>query len=148
MPSMTDTDDTATPPSTDGPTRVPNVSPGARSGIDHTVIGSAAQDAHDAQQDAADPEDEDPTGTDDGTTPDPAEQDTEGSDDGTTPDAADQPTEGSDDGTAEEGTVVGESVESDTAGTGEAVNADTGEVTAPGDQLPTIEQEDGTPLPQ
>lgn len=30
------------------PVRVPNVSPGARSGLDHTIIGSAAQEAYDA----------------------------------------------------------------------------------------------------
>lgn len=32
------------------------------------------------------------------------------------------------------------------AGTGDAVNADTGEVTQPGDPLPVIEQTDGDPL--
>lgn len=32
------------------PVRVPNVSPGAVSGLDHQVIGSAANDAYDAQQ--------------------------------------------------------------------------------------------------
>lgn len=42
--------------------------------------------------------------------------------------------------------VEGELVESDVAGAGEAVNAETGEVTAPGQPLPTIEQEDGEPL--
>jgi predicted O-methyltransferase YrrM len=41
----------------------------------------------------------------------------------------------------------GEVVESDTAGTGEAVNADTGEVTPAGQPLPEIEQTDGEPLP-
>jgi hypothetical protein len=43
-------------------------------------------------------------------------------------------------------TIPGEWVQSDTAGTGEAVNADTGEVTPPGHPLPTIEQQDGEPL--
>lgn len=32
------------------PVRVPNVRPGAVSGLDHEVIGSAANDAYDAQQ--------------------------------------------------------------------------------------------------
>lgn len=51
-------------------------------------------------------------------------------------------------------TIPGEWVESTTAGTGEAVNADTGEVTQPGQPLPTIEQQGGelldpaTPDPQ
>lgn len=35
------------------PVTVPNVSPGALSGLDHEVIGSAAQDAYEATQDAA-----------------------------------------------------------------------------------------------
>lgn len=43
-------------------------------------------------------------------------------------------------------TIEGEQVESDTAGTGDAINADTGEVTAPGDPLPPIEGTGGTPL--
>lgn len=42
--------------------------------------------------------------------------------------------------------VEGELEESETAGTGEAVNAETGEVTQPGDPLPTIEQADGDTL--
>jgi predicted O-methyltransferase YrrM len=41
----------------------------------------------------------------------------------------------------------GEVVESDTAGAGEAINVETGEVTAPGEPLPPIEQDDGEPLP-
>lgn len=42
--------------------------------------------------------------------------------------------------------IPGELVESDTAGTGGAVNAETGEVTAPGEPLPTIETTGGDPL--
>jgi predicted O-methyltransferase YrrM len=42
--------------------------------------------------------------------------------------------------------IPAEIVESDTAGTGEAVNADTGEITAPGEPLPPIEQDDGEAL--
>lgn len=42
--------------------------------------------------------------------------------------------------------IPGELVESDTAGTGGAVNAETGEVTAPGEPLPPIESEGGQPL--
>lgn len=42
--------------------------------------------------------------------------------------------------------VEGVVVESETAGTGEAVNAETGEVTAPGEPLPVIEQADGEPI--
>lgn len=38
-------------------------------------------------------------------------------------------------------------VEADTDGQGAAVNADTGEVTEPGDPLPPIEGQDGDPLP-
>lgn len=43
-------------------------------------------------------------------------------------------------------TVEGVEVESETAGTGEAVNAETGEVTQPGESLPSIPQTDGEPL--
>lgn len=43
--------------------------------------------------------------------------------------------------------VHGQSVDSATAGTGEAVNAETGEVTQPGDPLPEVGDPDGTPLP-
>jgi hypothetical protein len=42
--------------------------------------------------------------------------------------------------------VEGVVVESETAGTGEAVNAETGEVTAPGEPLPVIEQTVGAEL--
>lgn len=42
--------------------------------------------------------------------------------------------------------VTGVLVESDTAGTGPAVNAETGEVTQPGEPLPAIAQDGGTPL--
>lgn len=42
--------------------------------------------------------------------------------------------------------IPGELVESDTAGTGGAVNAETGEVTAPGEPLPPVESEGGEPL--
>jgi hypothetical protein len=42
--------------------------------------------------------------------------------------------------------VEGVEVQSDTAGTAGAVNAETGEVTAPGEPLPTIEGTGGTPL--
>lgn len=42
--------------------------------------------------------------------------------------------------------IPGELVESDTAGTGGAVNAETGAVTAPGEPLPTIETTGGDPL--
>lgn len=41
---------------------------------------------------------------------------------------------------------TGQVVESDVAGTGEAVNAETGEVTAPGEPLPVIEAPDGVEL--
>lgn len=43
--------------------------------------------------------------------------------------------------------IQGELVESDTAGTGPAVNAETGEVTQPGEPLPVIEQAVGEPIP-
>jgi hypothetical protein len=66
---MTENDTEATEPEqsqpTSAPVRVPNVSPGAKSGIDHQVIGGAAQDAYDATEGAHDGEDA--TGTDDGT---------------------------------------------------------------------------------
>jgi hypothetical protein len=42
--------------------------------------------------------------------------------------------------------VPGELVQSDVAGTGEAVNAETGEVTPPGQPLPAIEQDSGEQL--
>lgn len=42
--------------------------------------------------------------------------------------------------------VPGTAVESETAGTGETVNAETGEVTPPGEPQPAIEQDGGTPL--
>lgn len=42
--------------------------------------------------------------------------------------------------------VSGEAVESETAGTGGAVNAETGQETAPGEPLPPVEQTDGEPL--
>lgn len=44
--------------------------------------------------------------------------------------------------------IEGRLVESDIAGTGPAVNAETGEVTQPGEPLPPIVQEGGTPLPE
>lgn len=47
---------------------------------------------------------------------------------------------------AESEAVPGELVESDVAGTGDAVNEDTGEVTSEGEQLPEIEQAEGDPL--
>jgi hypothetical protein len=43
--------------------------------------------------------------------------------------------------------VPGEWVESDTAGTGGAVNAETGEVTAPGEPLPPIQHDDTQEFP-
>lgn len=53
------------------PTRVPNVTPGAKSGLDHEVIGSAAQDAYDvthpADEVTGDEEPEDPEPEDTGT---------------------------------------------------------------------------------
>lgn len=42
--------------------------------------------------------------------------------------------------------IEGVLVESETAGTGPAINADTGEVTQPGDQLPPVGDPDGEPL--
>lgn len=42
--------------------------------------------------------------------------------------------------------VPGVVVESETAGTGEVVNAATGETTAPGEALPQVEQSDGVEL--
>lgn len=144
--------DSATPP-----VRVPNVSPGAKSGLDHTVIGANAQEAYDANETLA-------------------AEGTEGHDSG--PDTEEIVPAGtleerltwvSEGDTSEEKTrradVIwqheteadpeadkaalseqlrnavygnGETVDSDTADTGEAVNADTGEVTAPGDDLPEI----------
>lgn len=75
--------------------RVPNVSPGAKSGLDHNVIGSDALTS---------PEDDD----------------------------SDEPD--------------GEPSEAELAGAGEAVNAETGETTDPGESLPPIEQTEGTLL--
>lgn len=43
--------------------------------------------------------------------------------------------------------IQGELVESDTAGTGPAVNAETGQVTQPGESLPVIDQAGGEPIP-
>lgn len=44
--------------------------------------------------------------------------------------------------------VEGALVDEPLAGTGEAINADTGEVIAPGDPLPEISSMDGDPLPE
>lgn len=48
----------------------------------------------------------------------------------------------------EDDVIEGVLVESDVAGTGDAVNAETGEVTAGSDPLPVVEQTDGDELPE
>lgn len=59
---------------------------------------------------------------------------------------ADKNAEGNSGDIASGAYVEGTTVESDTAGTGGAVNAETGEITQPGEPLPPIEGGDGQPL--
>jgi hypothetical protein len=171
--------------------RVPNVSPGAKSGIDHTVIGS---DALAPQGDDDDSDSGDGGGADDGAS-DLPDGDTDAHvawvNEAETRDEArrradlvyanaekagtsdelgelasrlhtavygkSDPATGPDGGQGDvanasglsvdpSSQVPGEVVDSETAGTGEAVNADTGEVTPGGQALPTIEQSDGEPI--
>lgn len=89
--------------------RVPNVSPGAVSGLDHEPLGSHPTDNPGVDLDATEGTDDGVIGLEvdlpeevTGTEPD----DASGSTDGTIPDAADQDTEGTDDGTVP-GVVVG-----------------------------------------
>lgn len=108
------------------PVTVPNVTPGAVSGTAHEPLGSDAS-APDVDLDA-----------------------TEGSNDGVVGLEVELPEPAPEEEPADEAEAVevpGVLVESDTAGTGEAVNADTGEVTQPGEPLPPVEDDgDGTPL--
>ena len=121
--NTTASDDTTTT----APVRVPNVSAGAVSGLDHEVIGSNAQAAHDANQQLEE--------SGDGTIPP------------TNPDDATEPEVESEEGNADAGTPEGVVVEDDgVAGTGQAVNEETGEVTNPGEPLPTVEGQDGAQL--
>lgn len=113
-------DDSGAPAQT---VRVPNVSPGAKSGLDHEVIGSDALD---------------PSSNDDSTdTDDDGDSDQQ---------SGDQSLTGS--GAPEGQQVEGQIEQSDTAGTGDATNADTGQTTPGGQQLPDAPgQGDGDTLP-
>lgn len=187
-PEAEQTDDNGAPAQT---VRVPNVSPGAMSGLDHQVIGSNAlapqedDGDEDAEPEAEEP-DTDPMPDADvdaklawvreaedsdtataradkvwtfGTDPEPSEEykatlaarlraAVHGEPD---PGAGGEADGGSDDQSdlqvAPDSQVPGEVVVSQTAGTGDAVNAETGEVTKGGEPLPEVpDQGDGTPL--
>lgn len=166
------------------PVRVPNVSHGAISGLDHEVIGAAAIEAHEAQLTAPEPGDDTvPEGDLDSRVAWVSEPDEQperahradlvyehekDADDGTDLDALAARLRDAVYGTTEaprvEGTQAGADPESSLTGTGAPVGRapDAGDptngalpgidavqgehVAQPGDQLPTVEQDGGTPL--
>lgn len=159
------------------PVRVPNVSPNARSGLSGEVIGSNAALAYDENQrlaDAGEPVTPDMPAHIVGVEVPEGDLETrlgwvreaEPAERGTRADAIwyhEQAAGLSDadkevlsvalrqavyhDGGDPLETIQGQVVESETAGTGPAINAETGEVTQPGDPLPPVEGDpDGTPL--
>lgn len=139
---MTDTDQNDQDAPTDddsaataaAPTRVPNVREGAVSGLDHQPLnGGRESELNPEADEALEEETADDTGQGDGEPDDRTPSEVE----------ADKNAEGNSGDIAS-----GAYVESDTAGTGEATNDQTGEVTAPGDPLPDAPDQGtgGTPL--